>query len=171
MKTRRLAGLVLGLSAAVALHAAPNPASRVEVVFDHPERFTDVKDADIPTVEGRDAILGRIRAFLVRRAGPLVPEGDRLTITFTDIDLAGEFDPRHSGPFNVRVLKENYPPAFEFTYSVTDATGKVVRKGAENIRDPGYLTRASVDSIDSLRYEEDILEEWARARLRDLPRS
>jgi hypothetical protein len=170
VKRRRLAGWVLGLTAAAALGAAASPASRVEVSFDHPEKFTDVKDADIPSVEGRDAILGKIRAFLVSSAGPRIPEGDKLTIIFTDIDLAGEFEPRHSGPNNPRVLTENYPPAFDFTFSVTDASGKVVREGSEHLRDAGYLLRASVDSIGSLRYEKDILEEWARARLRDLPR-
>ncbi len=170
MIRQRLAGLILGLAAAGALGAGPSPASRVEVIFDHPEKYTDVKDADIPSIEGRDAILGKIRAFLVNSAGPRIPDGDKLTITFTDIDLAGEFEPRHSGPNNPRVLSENYPPAFDFTFSVTDASGKVLREGSENIRDTGYLLRASADSIGSLRYEKDILDEWARTRLRDLPR-
>ncbi len=170
MKMRRLAGWVLGLTAAAALGAGAGAASRVEVIFDHPEKFTDVKDADNPTVEGREAILEKIRAFLVSSAGSRIPDGDKLTITFTDIDLAGEFEPRHSGPNNPRVLTENYPPAFDFTFTVTDASGKVVREGSEHLRDAGYLLRASVDSIGSLRYEKDVLDEWARTRLRNLPK-
>ncbi len=170
MKRRLWVCLVLGLTPAAALDAAAAPVSRVEVIFDHPERFTDVKDADSPSLDGRNSLLGRIRAFLIRRVASMVPDGDKVTITFTDIDLAGEFEPWHSGPNNIRVLKENYPPAFDFTYLVTDRSSQLVRRGSERLRDVGYLDRASVNSIDSLRYEEDILGEWARNRLSDLPK-
>ena len=57
--------------------AAPDSATkarpRTNVVFDHPEKFTDVKDAYIPTDEGRDAILKHFASFLVSRCDPLLP--------------------------------------------------------------------------------------------------
>jgi hypothetical protein len=172
MKTMPWLCLTLGLAAAGALGAATAPAPRTEVIFDHPETFTDIKDGYQPTDKGEEAILRRIRTFLVDRTQALIPEGDRLTITFTEINLAGKFEPwRGINWEDVRIYTSNYPPFFKFTYSVTDASGKVIREGSEAIREAGYLIRSTNDSTDSLRYEKDILLEWARTTLRGLPRA
>ena len=41
----------------------------------------------------------------------MVPEGDKLTITFTDIDLAGDFEPWRGPQWDeVRIVKAIYPP-------------------------------------------------------------
>jgi Protein of unknown function (DUF3016) len=171
VKTLRLFSSIIGLAAAGALNAADNPAPRTVVTFEHPENFTDVKDGYLPTDKGRDAILATLRGFLVDRTQSLVPKGYRLTITFTDIDLAGEFEPWHNPPYDIRYLRAVYPPAFKFTYSVTDASGKVVKSGSENIRDVSYQMRVAIDVSDPLRYEKDILAEWARSALRGLPKA
>jgi hypothetical protein len=149
---------------------------RTVVIFDHPENFTDVKDATIPTDRGRDAILARIREFLVSRTDPLLPEGCRLTITFTDIDLAGEFEPWHAGinSDEIRYIRPIYPPAFKFTYSVTDPSGKVIKSGSENIKDMNFQMRLidpALRATDSLAYEKDILNEWAHNALRNLTKA
>jgi hypothetical protein len=169
MKTLRLLSALLGLVAAGSLRAADSPNPRVDVVFDHPEKFTDIKDGEPASDSGQQAILKRIREYLVTRVSPMVPPGDRLTVTFTDIDLAGEFEPWR-GPLwdNVRFVKDVYPPAFKFTYQVTDATGRVVKGGQENIRDGGFQLRTVLDDSDSLRYEKAVLNDWARSALRDL---
>jgi hypothetical protein len=172
MKKLHVLGSILGLMAAGAINAAANPAPRTEVIFDHPEKFTDVRDSYVPSDKGRDAILGTLRTYLVRRTESMIPEGDKLTITFTDIDLAGEYEPWRGAQYDdVRIVKSIYPPAFKFAYAVTDASGKVIREGSENIRDLNFQMRVTIDSSDPLRYEKDILDEWARTKLRDLPRS
>ena len=73
MKMLRLIAAFIGVAATAALAAAETPksTSRIEIIFDHPENFTDVKDADLPTERGRDAILAQIRSFLVERAEPI----------------------------------------------------------------------------------------------------
>jgi hypothetical protein len=168
MKALRLFSVALALSAACALHAADaaKPAPRTEVIFDHPENFTDVKDSEFATEKGRDAILARIRDHLVERTAPLLPEGDRLTITFRDIDLAGDYEPWRGPQWSdVRVIKDIYPPAFKFSYAVTDASGRVVKQGSEDIRDLNFQMRLTPDTSDTLRYEKDILDDWARSTL------
>jgi DUF3016 family protein len=171
MKILPLLPMALGLALAgnaLAADIASLPP-RVEVVFDHPENFTDVKDSYLPSDKGRDAILSRIRSFLVSRAEPLLPAGDGLKITFTDIDLAGDFEPWHGARWDdVRIVKEIYPPAFKFSYVVTEPSGRVVKQGTEDIRDLNFQTRLVLDTSDSLRYEKDILGEWARSTLRGL---
>jgi len=171
MKILRLLPTVLGLALAgnaLAADIASLPP-RVEVTFDHPENFTDVKDSYLPSDKGRDAILSRIRSFLVSRAGTLLPAGDALKVTFTDIDLAGDFEPWHGAQWDdVRIVKDIYPPSFKFSYVVTEPSGRVVKQGTEDIRDLNFQTRLVLDSSDSLRYEKDILGDWARSTLRGL---
>ncbi|MGA2015341.1 MAG: DUF3016 domain-containing protein [Opitutaceae bacterium] len=170
MKTLRLYSSILGLAAAGVLNAADNPAPRTVVVFDHPDNFTDVKDSYIPTEKGRDAILKTLRDFLVDRTESRIPNGYQLTITFTEINLAGKFEPWHNPPYDIRYLRPVYPPHFKFTYSVTDPSGKVVKSGSEDILDANYQMRVVIDYSDPLRYEKDILAEWARATLKGLPK-
>ena len=174
MKSLRLIPIVLGVMAACALPAdnATKAAPRTTVVYDHPEKFTDVKDGYVPTDTGRDAILSRLREFLVSRCDPKLPEGYNLTITFTDVDLAGDFEPWHGAQWaDVRIIKPIYPPAFKFTYAVADPSGTVVKEGSENILDLNFQMRLLSPhdtSFDSLAYEKDILNDWVNATLRGL---
>jgi len=171
MKTLRLLSCILGfgLAGAGALPAARGPAPRTEVIFDHPEKFTDIKDSYTPTDKGQNSVLATIREFLVSRTASLIPEGYKLRITFTDIDLAGDFEPWRGPRLDeVRIVRPIYPPAFKFSYVVTDPSGRVVRQGSENIRDLAFQTRVTVDPSDPLRYEKDILDEWARTKLQGL---
>jgi hypothetical protein len=171
MKKLNPLALVLGFSLVGSACAADTGgvAARTEVVFDHPENFTDVKDAQFATDSGRDNILGQIRDFMVSRTSRLLPADDTLKVTFTDIDLAGDFEPWHGPQWaDVRVVKALYPPAFKFSYAVTDASGKIVKEGTENIRDMNFQTRIVANNSDPLRYEKDILDDWARSTLRGL---
>jgi hypothetical protein len=175
MKFQSLMPLVaIGLLAGCATNAAnaPATASRTEVVFDHPEKFTDVKDGGNPTDEGRDYILSQIRNYLVECTASLVPEGYKLKLVFTDISLAGRYEPWR-GPMweNVRIIKTVYPPSFAFTYSVTDSSGKVVKEGSEDFRDMDFQTRVVFANTDPLRYEKAALNDWARDKLRDLKKA
>ena len=90
-------------------------------------------------------------------------------MTFTDIDLAGDFEPWRGGQWDsVRVVKSISPPAFKFIYTVTDSSGKVVKQGSEHLRDLDFLMRITPDPSDSLRYEKQILDDWLRSNLRDV---
>lgn len=158
---------VLPLSALDADKTAP-----AEVVFDHPENFTDVKDRYDDTESGRKGILDELGHFIVSTAKDCVPAGDRLTITFQDIDLAGKFEPWRGPPYeNTRVIRSIYPPAFKFTYKVTDAAGHVLLEGQEHIRDIDFDTRITTSPDDRLRYEKDILKDWMQQKLRELKKS
>jgi len=171
MKTLRLFSAAFGLLAAGALGAANAAvaAPRTEVVFNHPENFTDVRDRQSPTDKGRDYILSQLRDHLVDVTARLVPDGDKLTVTFSDIKLAGDFEPWRGPQWDdVRIIKDIYIPFFKFTYSVTDPSGRVVKSGTENIQDMDFQMRVTLDTSDPLRYEKQILDDWARGTLRDL---
>jgi hypothetical protein len=163
-------GLATGCASSVA--HAPTTVPRTEVVFDHPEKFTDVKDGGNPTDEGRDYILSQIRNYLVECTEGLVPEGYKLKLVFTDISLAGKYEPWRGPQWeNVRIIKTVYPPSFTFTYTVTDSSGKVVKQGSENFLDMDFQTRVVFANSDPLRYEKAALNDWARDKLRDLKKA
>jgi len=171
MKTLRLFSAALGLVAAGAFGAAAAPvaAPRTEVIFAHPENFTDVKDSSTPTDKGRDYILSQLREHMVNETSRMIPDGYKLTVTFSDIKLAGDFEPWRGPQWDeVRIIKDIYPPFFRFTYAVTDPAGRVVKSGTENIRDLDFQVRVTLDTSDPLRYEKQILDDWARGALRDL---
>jgi hypothetical protein len=177
MKPLHLLPLLLVMACGCSLPAdsASKAPSRTKVVFDHPEKFTDVRDAYVPSDSGRDAILSRLRNYLADKADMLLPEGYGLTVTFSDIDLAGDFEPWRGAQWtDVRIIKPIYPPRLVFTYSVTDPSGRVVKKGSENILDMTFQMRLLTPydtSNDTLAYEKDILNDWARATLSGLKRA
>lgn len=141
--------------------------SRVEVVFQDPDKFTDVKDSSMNSDKGRDGILDDIRTFVVDSASRFLPAGAKLKITFTEIDLAGEYEPwRGPSAHDVRIVKDIYPPRFDFSYVVTDETGAVIKEGKEQLRDMSFMMRLVIDRSDPLRFEKDMLQEWMRSNLR-----
>ncbi|MFT3868569.1 MAG: DUF3016 domain-containing protein [Nibricoccus sp.] len=160
------ASLVALLVSATALLAAPTAAQKnqVDVIFDHPENFTDVKDSQMGSEKGRDGYLALLKDHLQERAPRYLTEGQKLTITFTNIDMAGDFEPWRGIDFNdVRIVKEIYPPRMNFTYKLVDGTGSVVKEGQEKLLDMSFQMNASpVNATDSLRYEKAMLDNWLR---------
>jgi Protein of unknown function (DUF3016) len=169
--THRIFFLALGvaLGGAIPLRAAdsaPVPAPKVEVVFSHPENFTDVKDRSDPTDEGRDAILEMLRECVVSEAVKHLPAGASLSITFTDVDLAGDFEPWRGRQYDqIRVVRPAYPPAFKFNYVIRGSSGAVWKSGKDTVRDLDFEQREILDTSDSLRIEKSILKEWIRTTL------
>ena len=104
--------------------AKPSPVS---VSFFQPEKFTDVRDSMIGSDKGRDAILEELRRFITTRAESLLPPGHTLSMTFLDVDLAGDYEFwRGPNMQDVRIVKDIYPPRFLFRFEIKDADGKVL---------------------------------------------
>jgi hypothetical protein len=169
MKTSRILPcfslfVVLGPWAGLALRAADDPkaVSRTQVIFFEPERFTDVADSYMHTDKGRDAILGQIREFVEQRAARFVSEGQKLSVTFTDIDLAGDFEPwRGLQSQDIRIVKDIYPPRMTLSFKLTDADGTVIKQGERKLTDLSFMMNIdSINSTDPLHYEKTLLNDW-----------
>jgi hypothetical protein len=161
-----IASLVALFVSATALFAAPPAAQKgqIEVIYDHPENFTDVKDSDMGSEKGRDSYLALLKEHLQDRGSRYLAEGQKLTLTFTNIDMAGDFEPwRGMNYHDVRIVKEIYPPRMNFAYKLADATGAVVKEGQEKLIDMAFQLQANpINSSDSLRYEKAMLDNWLR---------
>jgi hypothetical protein len=174
--------LLLGLTAAGSLSAADKAVtdkaaavdSRVTVVFDHPEKYRDIKDHDFDSdnERGREHFLPMLKEHIEKEAGRLLAPGQKLTITFTDIDLAGDFEPWR-GPqlSDVRIVKSIYPPRMDFSFKLTDENDQVLKEGEEKLVDLAYQMRITRSfSDDVLRYEKDMFSDWLRGELKAKPR-
>jgi len=141
-------------------------ASKLTVNFPGWEKYTDIKDYFSPTDKGEQAILDELHRALDYDAGHLVPDGDHLTMTFSDIDLAGDFEPNRGPNWeDVRIVKDIYPPRFAFTWSLTDASGRVINSGQENLTDLDFMQRLTIDTTDRLHYDKAVLNDWMEHKL------
>lgn len=159
-----LIGAVAGLTAigsALAADAVHKAGGQIEVAFASPEKFTDVRDAYTPSEVGRQAILDQIRDYMMKVGQNYVPAGQSLNVTFTDIDLAGDYEPWRGGPnMDIRVIKDVYPPRIDLTFKLTGADGAVVKEGKRQLRNLAFMADYAINPRDTLRYEKRLLEDW-----------
>jgi hypothetical protein len=140
-------------------------SSRVEVSFNHPEQFADIRDRYLASEENKKEILSALQEYIVQRAPSFLPKGDALRITFDDIKLAGVIN--IAGVVgDRRVVLASTPPMFMFEWSVTDSTGKVIGSAKEKLEENSFKDLSSkADEGDPLRYEKAVLDDWMRNRL------
>lgn len=166
-----LAGLAVAASPVWAVNQKSGEV-RVAVNFQDPAKFTDVRDSDMGDYE-RTTYLDSLREHLIEKARPLIPEGSKLTVTFTDIDMAGDFEPWRGPRFgDIRIVKDIYPPRLVFTFQVTDAAGRVVKEGKRDLRDLAFLSKINMSFRDDpVRHEKGLLDDWLRDEFPKQPKS
>jgi hypothetical protein len=156
--------LRLWLNAIAGLALTPKPEFRTSVVFFEPEKFTEVSDRYLGSDQGRDDILNLLKDYLQERAQNFVREGEKLSITITDVDLAGEYEPWHRGfAQDVRIVKDLYPPRIKLAFKLTAADGTVIKEGARDLRNHSFLASSGLPNNESYRHEKALLDDWLRA--------
>ncbi len=157
---------------ALALAAPTKPAAegKIEVAFFEPENFTDVRDSFRHSDVQRTGYLKRLQEHIVKHAARYLPPGYSLAVTFTDIDMAGDYEP-WLGPnlSDVRIVKSIYPPSADLTFRLVDPEGNVVKEGRRELRDTAFMMKGMLGMReDPLRYEKSMLEDWMREEFRNL---
>jgi hypothetical protein len=139
--------------------------SRVEVSFNHPEQFADIRDGYLASEENKKEVLSALQEYIVQRAPSFLPKGDALRITFDNIKLAGVIN--IAGVVgDRRVILASTPPMFMFEWAVTDISGKVIGSAKEKLEENNFKDLSSrADEGDPLRYEKAVLDDWMRNRL------
>jgi len=173
MKTSKLLiATLLGLAPVLALRAAETRTdARADVMFFEPLKFTDVKDSYMGDYE-RTTYLDQIRDHVIEQAKYYVPEGYHLSVTFTDIDMAGDFEPWRGPRWDdVRIVKDIYPPRIQLSFRLTDAQGNVVKQGKRDLKDLAFLMKITMSfRDDSVRHEKALLDDWLRSEFPRLPK-
>lgn len=168
MKTKLLLiAALMGFGVTGALHADDDTDANVQITFDHSEKFTDIRDGFTSTKKGEQAYLDQIEDYVRKQAAKYLPEGHTLAITFTNIDLAGEFEPwGKAGMDDVRIVKGIYPPRIDLSFKVTDAAGATINEGERELRDLNFMMNLRINNEDRLRYEKTLLDDWMRKDVR-----
>lgn len=171
MKTFRILLLsAFALAGAGAAHAFDpvKGLAHTEVVFFESKNFTDVRDSYMGSDEGRDATLSLLKDYLVKGATRFLAPGQTLTITITNVDLAGEFEPWRGAEFSdVRIVRDIYPPRIDLAFRLADADGRVIKEGKRVLRDSTFLMRLTMAfKDDPLRHEKALLDDWMSEDLR-----
>jgi hypothetical protein len=159
------AAVAASLAASATNAAAQTTNSRVEVSFNRPEQFADIRDRYQATEENKKEVLSTLQEYIVQRAPSFLPKGDALRITFDNIKLAGVIN--IAGVVGERrVVLASTPPMFMFEWTVTDSSGKVIGSAKEKLEENNFKDLSSrADEGDPLRYEKAVLDDWMRNRL------
>jgi hypothetical protein len=147
------------LAAILAVAPGALSAATAQVEYVKPESFTDAGRRWAYTDSQNN--LEQIKRHLVAQVGKMLPADETLTISITDVDLAGDYDPRQRYSNEVRIVKDVYPPRINLRFSLARADGTIVKEGERSLRDPGFLMGTATRYLsDHLRYEKAMLDEW-----------
>lgn len=135
--------------------------ANITATFQDPDRFTDARsDFGGGTDNGYLDILSD---HLKRTAGAVVKSDQKLEVTFTDIDLAGDFQPTRVQLNDVRIIKDIYRPRMTLHFKLTGADGKVLKEGDRTLADSYFMTNISIiDRDEPLFYDKEMLANWVR---------
>ena len=157
--------LCVGAVAATPAPAEPASTPHVTVTYAHPQDFTENREFAAQDRVHGSQYLEPLKTYLIKRATRMLPAGDRLDVTITDIKLAGAYEPWHGPQLRyVRMMKDIYPPRIDLTFKLTAADGTVLRQGSRTLRNIGYLRSgpSASGNTDPLRYEKALLNDWLR---------
>ena len=157
---------LLGLAPVLAVRGftAASLKPRAEVLFLEPEKFTDLRSSHMSSETDRESLLEQIRDYVMSQARRYIPEGCLLAVTFTDIDMAGDFEPWLGSRWDdVRIVRDIYPPRIDLAFRVTDADGNILLQGERKLRDFAFMMKIRMQSDnDSLRHEKALIDDWFR---------
>jgi Protein of unknown function (DUF3016) len=150
---------VLGWVCVGLLGLSASAFAQAEVSFKDPDNFSDIGETQWDRRNAMKQIEDHIKLQASRELA-----GKQLKIEFTDIDLAGELEPRVSAN-RVRVLRTVTIPRMEFTYSLSE-NGKVLEEGKATVNDMNYQSSVNryFDS-EPYRYEKKLLDDWMAKEL------
>jgi hypothetical protein len=174
MKSKIIPLLVsmLFVAACVTTPLQPSRPENVTVTFEHPENFTDVKDSFTGSLDKvRDGYLEDLAAHIKENASRHLGDGQKLAVTITEVDMAGDFEPgRGPAAMDIRIIKQIYPPRIDLGFKVTGAAGATVREGTRQLRNLDFMNDpvAAIRSSETLRYEKALIDNWIRDDLSGL---
>ena len=171
MNTLTKAVLVSLATSSLTISANAQAAS-VEINWQNPEKYADVR----PTNESRVKFRERTFEALDKYVGELaekLPEKEKLSMTVTNLDLAGQVWPSsfvfgNATGSDVRIIKRVDIPRISFSYSLTDDSGKVLKSADVKLKDMSFLDNPSTfRQNEYLGYEKAMLKDWFDEEMAD----
>mgnify|MGYP000533662644 CR=1 FL=1 len=150
---------VLVAAVTFALTAPSVFAAESEVTWTNPDKYRDVKASQMQNSKKfKENTFKRLEEHFAKLAEKL-PEGQKLSIDVTDVDLAG--DVNAGGIERIRIVKEIYSPRIKFSYELTDKDGQSLVAGEINLKDMNFMSTSRLKyRNDNLGYEKKMLDDW-----------
>lgn len=162
MKTKLILFLSSMLVGGVAVGFAVE-GTNSSVRFHEPEKFTDFKLTSFGGTKEISYLEGEFRKEIERLAAAHLPPGFKLNVVFSDIAMAGDFEPQLGPDFDhVRIVKDIYPPRLQFYYEIIDENGNVIQRGEQRLTDLAYLQKVRSPVYEPLEHEFDLLNNFVR---------
>jgi len=147
--------------AAGSAYASDTKASNVTVAFKEADKFTDARSHFNGSTD--QYYLDTLAAHLQKVAARHLAAGQKLEVTFTDIDLAGDFIPTNPNMQDVRIIKDIYIPRMTLIFKVTGPDGKVVKEGERRLNDLNFMSNIGlIDRDQPLYYDKALLTTWVQ---------
>ena len=153
--------IVIALALLVPCVAQSALAGDAVVTFVAPEKFSDILSGEESPAEAQKTVKKEF-GQIFSRLGKKLPLGYQLEVSVTDIDLAGavRYNLAQSAK-NLRVVKEIDWPRIKFSYTIKDASQKVLASGTEDLRDLDFADKINTSNSE-FKYEEQMLKDWFR---------
>lgn len=142
--------------------------SPVAVSWTDPAEFSEIRRSGNRWEARRGDWVVKLAEHLQKRAERDLPAGERMEVTITDVQRAGNYEPWH-GPQadDVRFVRDIYPPRIELSFKRYDAQGNLIAEGDRKLSDLAYLSNVRpINSNDNLQYEKRLLDTWLAQELR-----
>ncbi len=154
--------LFFSLSLLILLTGSVYASSKALVTWSNPENYSDLRSSNGGEEEFMAATLNELEQSIQTMASSL-PDGQKLEMTITDVDLAGDvkLTGARAQHQDVRVVKDIYPAKIVFSYRLLDQSGNVLKQGDEKLR--SRSTSASsmrTGSKGPLEIEKRMLKSW-----------
>jgi len=161
MKTipKLLLVIAAALAAGSVVASADEKSSNVTVTFHEADKFTDVRSHfGGRTDEGYLEMLSKhLQEVAEKRLAP----GQKLEVTITDIDLAGDYLPTGARSQDVRIIREIYIPRVRLSFKLLDETGKVINEGERRLANLDFMNDIRLAGrSDPLFYDKNLLSDW-----------
>ncbi|MGI2092892.1 DUF3016 domain-containing protein [Shewanella oncorhynchi] len=160
-----LAG-VLSCSAAWAADEAPvDPVTEdgvVKIVWQSPKDYRDIKSSGELQSRYEKRLFETLTENINKEAAKILKQNQKLEMTITDVDLAGDMRPTFGATANdLRIIKDIYPPRMTFSYQVME-NDKVIIAGDEKLSDMGFMGGIQSLNDKPFIYETKMLTEWLK---------
>lgn len=100
--------------------------------------------------------------YTLTQAERALPAGQKLSVTITDVQRAGGYEPgRTPATSDIRIVRESTPPRIDLSFRIESPQGALVKEGERQLRDRNFMNRARHRG-EALGYEKNLIDDWLR---------
>lgn len=134
----------------------------VKILWQSPKDFRDIESSGEIQSRYETRLFDTLTKNINKEASKILKPNQKLEMTVTDIDLAGDMRPTFGATADdLRVVKDIYPPRMTFSYQVLE-NGKVIIAGDEKLSDMGFLSGIQSQTDKPFMHETQMLTDWLK---------